>query len=130
MGNLGNLGWYRLMTTAAKKVGGPKVLLVLVAGGGYAVLRVAESGIKKIGKTVKTKLKTSGSYLQDKIYEVTAGGKDSNGLTFRRGEKYKVLESDGDAILIEKVADDNNPYFVSKSFLATISNFGMEEILV
>ena len=31
---MGNLGWYQLMTTVAKKVGGPKRLFALVLGGG------------------------------------------------------------------------------------------------
>ena len=31
---MSNLGWYQVMTTAAKKVGGPRNLLLLTLGAG------------------------------------------------------------------------------------------------
>ena len=34
-----------------------------------------------------------------------------------------MLETDKDAILIEKIDDDNNPYFVSEELLTNISNY-------
>ena len=45
---MGNLGLYQVMTTCAKKVGGPEKLLALVALGGYGVLRVAEAGGRRV----------------------------------------------------------------------------------
>ena len=36
---MGNLGAYQVMTTIAKKVGGPTVLAVVTAAAGYVVLR-------------------------------------------------------------------------------------------
>lgn len=54
--NMGNLSWYQLMTTLAKKVGGPKILLVLVATGGYAIIRTVEAGGKKVVKLVKKRV--------------------------------------------------------------------------
>lgn len=44
---MGNLGWYQLITTWSKKVGGPKNLLLLVAAGGYTIVRSVEAGGKK-----------------------------------------------------------------------------------
>ena len=44
---MGNLGWYQLITTWSKKVGGPKTLLLLIAAGGYAIVRSVEAGGKK-----------------------------------------------------------------------------------
>ncbi|MDG2987468.1 hypothetical protein KNP41_08455 [Latilactobacillus curvatus] len=40
------------MTTVAKKVGGPKQLLALVAAGGYVIIRGVEAGVIK-GSYVK-----------------------------------------------------------------------------
>jgi hypothetical protein len=48
---------------------------------------------------------------------------DSDGLVFKVGDKYRILDRDGDSILIEKFGDDNNPYFVSAEFLKKISEF-------
>ena len=33
------------------------------------------------------------------------------------------LETDKDAVLIEKIDDDDNPYFVSEKLLTNISNY-------
>lgn len=44
---MGNLGWYQLLTTWAKKVGGPKQLMLLLAAGGYIIIRPVEAGGKK-----------------------------------------------------------------------------------
>ena len=34
-----------------------------------------------------------------------------------------MLETDKDAVLIEKLDDDDNPYFVSEELLTNISNY-------
>jgi len=119
-----NLGGYQLMTTLAKKVGGPTKLALLAFGIGYIILRPSEAVVKKIYNKVKSKiyknLELSG--YTETTFEVTSDGKDSNGLEFSIGDKYRILESDGNAILIEKLGDSNNPYFVSDAFLRTISN--------
>ncbi len=38
-------------------------------------------------------------------------------------ETFKVLERDGNAVLIEKLGDDNNPYFVAAELLNEISDY-------
>ena len=38
-------------------------------------------------------------------------------------DTFKVLEIDGDAALIEKIGDENNPYYVSARFLRGISDY-------
>ena len=58
-----------------------------------------------------------------KLFIVTSDGVDEQGLKFCTGEKYRVLESDKDAVLIEKNGDSRNPYFVSAEFLHSISDF-------
>ena len=52
---------------------------------------------------------------------------DCNGLVFKVGDNYKILNRDADSILIEKFGDDNNPYFVSAEFLKKISEFIPDE---
>lgn len=52
---------------------------------------------------------------------------DSNGLVFNVGDNYRVLNHDGDAILVEKLGDGNNPYYVSADFLKEISEFYLDE---
>ena len=44
---MNNLGLYKVMTTLAKKVGGPLNLLILSVSGGYGIGRLTEAGIKK-----------------------------------------------------------------------------------
>ena len=108
------------MTTAAKKVGGPKNLFLLTLGAGGAIYKCGEMVVKKAYHTVKS--------LTDKaeisqVYKVIADGKDGKNLVFNVGDTYRVLESDGESVLIEKIGDSNNPYFVSADFLRSVSDF-------
>jgi len=57
------------------------------------------------------------------IYDVIADAKGNNGLVLLIGDKFKIIKLDGDSVKIEKVGDVNNPYFVSRQFLTSISNF-------
>lgn len=125
---MGNLGFYQLMTTAAKKVGGPKRLILLVAIGGYGVFRGAEAGIKGVAKVVKHKKgdKIYTALEKGIIYEVTSNGIEQSGLELNIGDKFKVIARDEDAVLIEKLGSDKNPYFVSGVFLETVSAYKEE----
>lgn len=58
-----------------------------------------------------------------KVYSVTAEGISNEGLEFKIGDQFRVLETDKDAVLIEKLDDDDNPYFVSEELLTNISNY-------
>ena len=122
---MGNLGAYQWITTVSKKVGGPVKLLVGIALGGYTVIRLGEAGIKKVIRTVKTHHEKSGEITANtsKVYVVKSQGKSNDGLEFAAGDKFRVLESDGDAILIEKLGDSNSPYFVAADFLRAISDY-------
>jgi len=115
---MGNLGAYQTMTWLAKRVGGPRALAAITAVGGYVALRTVEAGIKTAHKKRKSKLDK-----KIKSYEVASYGKDDNGLEFNAGDKFLVLESDGDAALIELVGRVDNPHFVSSEFLQTISDY-------
>ena len=117
---MSNLGDYQTLTIAAKKVGGPKKLVALIFGsGGVATLGAVIGGIK-----IKNKIETSQNRVAATIvYTVHTEGRSNEGLLFNVGDTFRVLESDGDAGLIEKIGDGNNPYFVSLRFLARISDY-------
>ena len=121
---MSNLGWYQILTTLAKKVGGPKRLITLLVGGGAILGGSAVAGGSAIKKKVYSELdKKKKAEASAKIYTVKKEGKSNEGLLFSEGDTFKVLEIDGDAGLIEKIGDDNNPYFVSLKFLNSISDY-------
>ena len=117
---MSNLGAYQTMTRLAKKVGGPIVLGAFTFVGGYAVLRPVEAGTKRVIRRVKNPTPPCES--KGKTFQVTVDG-DEKDVSLRVGGSYRVLECDGDAILIEVVGDPDNPYFVSSKFLRSVSNF-------
>ena len=121
---MGNLGWYQILTTAAKKLGGPKQLIGILVGGGAILGGGAVIGGATIKKKVTSKLNKKKQIADAAIiHTVKAEGESKEGLHFNAGDKFKVLEADGDAGLIEIVGDDNNPYFVSLNFLSSISDY-------
>lgn len=122
---MSNLGDYQKMTIMAKKVGGPKNLAVIIAGVGavasVALYKGGEIVAEKVRKKKnKEKLKETSDSI---VYSVTVDGVSDDGLEFKIGDQFRVLETDKDAVLIEKIGDDNNPYFVSVEFLEMISNY-------
>ena len=119
---MSNLGLYQTMTNLAKKFGGPQYLGIAVAVGGYTVFRIGEAGIKKVVKTIRKHSKEIKTLCQ-KTYVVHSIGKSNEGLFFNKGDKYRVLAQDKESVLIEKIGDRNNPYFISSELLCSISNF-------
>lgn len=119
---MSNLGWYQVITTWSKKMGGPLQLLGAVAVGGYVVIRTFEAGGKTVFKKVKKSLNS-----KDKViigsYVVNVAGKNNEGVQFEVGDQVHVLEIADDIVMIEKIGDVNNPYFVSADFLRSISDF-------
>ena len=116
------------MTTWSKKVGGPGRFMTLLVVGGM----VFGGTITSAGHTISSKVKKKLDEMKDHkekmaasaiVYEVSTEATSNEGLCFQKGEFFKVLEEDGDAGLIEKIGDKNNPYFVSRKFLSDISNY-------
>jgi hypothetical protein len=122
---MSNLGAYQWITTVSKKFGGPVQFLTVIALSGYTVIRLSEASAKKVIKIVKTHHEKSKEIPANtsKIYVVKSPGKSNEGLEFAIGDKFRVLASDGDAILIEKLEDSNSPYFVTADFLRSISDY-------
>ncbi|MBQ8121648.1 MAG: hypothetical protein IJ172_12850 [Ruminococcus sp.] len=121
---MSNLGWYQLLTTLAKKVGGPKKLVLLLVGSGAVIGGSATAGglavKKKVKKTLDKKKKNAEAAI---VHTVIQNGVSNEGKTFTIGDKFKVLEVDGDAGLIELIGDNNSPYYVSTRFLNSISDY-------
>lgn len=122
---MSNLGDYQRMTILAKKVGGLKNLAVIIAGAGA----VASVALYKGGEIVKEKVRKKKNKEKLKetsdsiVYSITVDGVSDDGLEFKIGDQFRVLETVKNAVLIEKIGDDNNPYFVSVEFLEMISNY-------
>ncbi|MBQ8296634.1 MAG: hypothetical protein IJX77_02485 [Ruminococcus sp.] len=122
---MSNLGGYQWLTTVAKKVGGPKNLVLIIAGAGAVIYKGGEIVVKKTVKEIKKRMSQEKlpEIADTKIYTVTAEGTSNEGLEFKIGDQFKVLETDKDAVLIEKIGDSDNPYFISAELLKNISNY-------
>ena len=118
---MSNLGGYQWLTTMAKKVGGPEKLVALIMAGSVVAYKGSEIAVKKLISAIKK----SKSKAEEKgpVYNVTAFGESNEGLIFNTGDAFFVLETDDDAILIEKIGDLNNPYFVDRKLLNEISDY-------
>lgn len=123
---MSNLGAYQKFTTLAKKFGGVEKFIGLIVAGSTTVGAAGGIGVfiggSKIAKRLKVK-KEASRKKNDIIYKITAPGESNEGLKFEVGNEFRVLETDGDAILIEKLGDKTNPYFVDKKLLNKISNY-------
>lgn len=117
---MGNLGLYQWFTTTGKKVGGPKRLIEIFIGGGIIIGSAAGCFITNKYRDIKEKkgVKTLGTFSVIKDAEIKRIK-----LTLKTGDKFTVLASDEDAVLIAKNGDQNNPYFVSSEFLEGCSDY-------
>ena len=107
---MSNLGMYQTLTTASKKLGGPIVLVASIFGIGALFGGGVVAGGTAIKKKVSAMLKKRKQSAEAAIeYSIHTEGKSNEGLLFSPGDRFKVLEIDGDACLIEKLGDNNNP---------------------
>ena len=111
---MSNLGAYQWITSASKKVGGPINLLLLTGVTGAAIYKTCEIGVKKGIQSFLTHQNPPPVWrvVKRDVYSVTTDGVSNEGVEFLMGTKFKVLEKDGDSVLIEKIGDNNNTYFV------------------
>lgn len=124
---MSNLGLYQTMTTMAKAVGGPLNLAGCVAGGGaLAGAGVTAAIILIIEKVAEKRRERRQEAETAFVYTVHKGGQSNEGLVFKVGDQFKVLFVHDDAVLIEKLGDSNNPYFVSAELLRAISDYQRE----
>ena len=128
---VGNLGTYQVMTTLAKRVGGPVVLGGIVAlaggtGGGIAVYK-GRNQIERVMQCIKEKLGftpgVSESQKESRAYTCDADCELSKELMLKQNDKFNVLYSDDEMVLINVIGDDNSPYIVSSEKLKSVSDF-------
>lgn len=120
---MSNLGGYQIITTLIKKVGGPKNAFRLC---GLVAAGILKGGVE-IGKRMERKKteKASSNDLSDRLYTVTAEIACGGGLTLKPGNTFRVVARNEDAVLIEVIGDDDNPYQVSPELLAENSDFDL-----
>lgn len=118
---MGNLGWYQKTTTIMKKVGGPKKAIALVMASGY----VLGKGIEITGKAIVDlfKDKNKVGIQQAPLYEIKEDAISNEGVALIKGMKIRILEQDKDAVQIEIIGDNNNPYFVSYDLISKITEY-------
>ena len=121
---MGNLGWYQLLTTMAKKVGGPKLLIGMLVGGGALAGGGAVAGGNYLKKKVDSALEKKRQEAEATVeYTVNKEAKSNEGVLFKVGDVFKVLETDKNVGLVEKIGDEDSPYYVSLKFLSSISEY-------
>jgi len=120
---MSNLGNYQIMTTLAKKVGGPVKLALCTMSVGYMIGKGGERVIKKIISSKKGYVK---KVYNNKIYTVILKTKNNEGIEFDIGDRFRVLEIDKNVAIIEIIGRDDNPYVVEIEVLCEISDFKVE----
>jgi hypothetical protein len=133
MGSVGNLGNYQKLVQLAKAADGPvKLALYVVAGSlivgttvGTVVGPVIKQGGAKAIQAVKSRMNNS-SVAAGRLYTVNDDADGEMGLKLCVGDQFRVLEVDGDAILVEVINNANNPYVVSGDLLQSVSDFKVE----
>ena len=122
---MSNLGWYQLLTTVAKKVGGPPKLVGLLLAGGYGIGKVVEIGGKEVLKIIKKRRSEDGDNIASakSKYKFTIAGRGESGLRFSKGDEFFVAAIHGTVVLIENENDLNSPYFVDLVWLKSVSNY-------
>jgi hypothetical protein len=116
---MSNLGWYQTIVQWSKKVGGPRKLLFIVfsLGSFFPWLVVI------IWKWVKSRAsKNDGIETPTIIYTVEKDATSSDALSLKKGSQFKVWGRDKDALIIEVLNDQHNPYCVSAKWLSSVSN--------
>jgi len=121
-----NLGMYLWMTKTSKRVGGPVNFLALVATFGalsYELARIAYGkGKNYIHDFCKENKHWGTESSEIKQYKIKKDYIFDNQLSFKKGDSIIILDEDGDALMIEKIGDNNNPYFISREVFATIAD--------
>lgn len=120
---MSNLGGYQWMTTTAKKLGGVENFVLTIATVGATVGVAIYEGGKWCVKQLYLRKDKKQNTLESKIYTINSPGKSNNGVEFMVDDQFRILETDGEAVLIERINDQNNPYFVSAELLQNISDY-------
>ena len=122
---MGNSGMYQTMTMLAKKVNGPMNLALIVLGTGALLGKAAELGVKQVHSLLPKKVDASLQEEEDdKTYEINTSAEILSNMKVEKGDSFKILMRDDNAVLIEVIGKDNNPFLTSFKLLSSISNVG------
>jgi hypothetical protein len=122
---MSNLGGYRNATMVMKALGGPKAAVAIIGSGLLILGGGLYAGVEVLVKTVGPKLRKRAVPCphRGQFFIVAADGDSGDGLSLRAGENYRLIECDGDAVIVEVIGRDDNPHAVSGAFLSTISGY-------
>lgn len=124
---MSNLGAYQSITTIIKELGGPKKALGIILGGATTVGIVAgsflPSPVTSLKKAIRKRVPSGDATVRIFTIHTNFDSGDQRYPNLHSGNQYRVLERDGDAVLIELLGDPKNPYFLSSEILESISNF-------
>ena len=125
---MSDLGAYQTMTVWTKKVGGPISLGMIFVGTGCVIGNVCNTGIRHVIKKMKgLRQKERGVKKEFDVYGIYSS---EDGLELSFGDKFEVLDQDGEAVLIKKVGDFNNPYIVPSEIIKQLSDFDKEDSVI
>ncbi|MFD9501924.1 hypothetical protein [Streptomyces sp. NPDC060035] len=86
-------------------------------------MRGVEAGGTAAYKKLRSTFEKDIESTPHEVFTVTADGDDGNGLTVRVGNGIRVLKDVGEAVLVEVIGGQDNPYMVSPAFLASVCDF-------
>lgn len=99
-------------------------MALLIVGSVAVIHKGGEILVKKAVKAVKKQhAENASSELSGQVYIVDKQGVSNEGVILESGDSFNVLESDSEMVLIEKIGDSSNPYFVSSELLEEISDY-------
>lgn len=120
---MSNLGLYQVVTTLMKRVGGPKKFFAMILGAGAAGGAVATLAIQKVISIVEKRNRSNASLGDIEFpYQFKKKGKEGREKV-KPGEKFRVLNNDGDVVFIQKESDPEYFHFLSEEFLMKVSDF-------
>lgn len=121
---MSNLGGYQLFTTLAKKVGGPRNLIMMIVGGTAVLTLVVEHGGSRLIEEVRTRRKSSRPTTSEagETFTVHSAFKLADDVELSAGSRFCVLEQDNDTVLVTVLDRQDNPFFASRKTLAAHSD--------
>lgn len=108
---------YEMITTVAKKVGGPKKLVALIASGGVAIGVGFKTIYDKITKKIKS-VKANNHY----AYSVNKTGYINDSIKLCEGTEFIVLNRDEDAVIIA-IKNTDEIYAAKYEMLLQLSDY-------
>ena len=114
---MSNLGPYKWITSASKKVGGPINLLIITGGISSFVTAGTAYGVKKgVEKLVKFNK-------SKKVYVITLATRSNKNKHLNEGDRFIVLKQNKDNVIIRMLTDEDCTYKVSSDLLKKISTY-------